>query len=73
MKYEIKPSRVTKIDKGCFLNGVCSGISEYFDINVNFLRFLWIMSVICYGVGLITYILLCIILPEDPNGKKYFR
>lgn len=46
------------------ISGVCYGISEYFDIDVTILRFIWVIAVLFYGFGLIPYIILAIIMPN---------
>ena len=44
--------------------GVCSGISEYTGIDVTILRFIWVIAILFYGVGLLPYIILAIIMPN---------
>ena len=46
--------------------GVCGGIGEYFDIDPIWLRALFLVSAICGGLGLITYIILWILMPLEP-------
>ena len=57
-----------KLTKGesfdSMISGVCSGISDYFGIDVTILRFIWIMLTFYHGVGLIPYIILAIIMPN---------
>jgi len=47
--------------------GVCSGIGEYFDVDPTFIRLLWLISVFCFGGGLIAYIIAIIIIPVQPT------
>lgn len=44
--------------------GVCYGIAEYLSIDVTLIRFIWAITIICYGVGFIPYIILAIIMPN---------
>jgi len=44
--------------------GVCGGIGEYFDIDPNIIRLLWVISGLIMGSGIILYILAWIIIPE---------
>lgn len=44
--------------------GVSSGIANYFGIDVVIVRVLFVISLLIGGVGLITYVLLWIVLPE---------
>jgi phage shock protein PspC (stress-responsive transcriptional regulator) len=57
--------RLTKGDPfDSMVSGVCLGISDYFGIDVTILRFIWVIVVLFYGVGLIPYIILAIIMPD---------
>ena len=46
------------------LSGVCSGISEYLDIDVTIIRLIWIFCTLVYGIGIPLYIILAIIMPD---------
>jgi len=60
--------RVTRCEfKGSVFSGVCSGISNYFGINVHFLRIVWVLSILFYGFGIFSYIFMTIYLPSDQN------
>ena len=50
------------------LTGVCGGIAEYFDIDSNIVRIVWLILVLCAGTGLLAYIICAIILDDKPNG-----
>jgi len=57
--------RLTKGDPfDSMISGVCLGLSDYFGIDVTILRFIWIIAILFYGVGLIPYIILAIIMPD---------
>lgn len=57
--------RLTKGDPfDSMISGVCLGISDYFGIDVTILRFIWVIAILFYGVGLIPYIILAIIMPD---------
>ena len=63
MKYMNK--RLTKGDSfDSMVSGVCSGLSEYFNIDVTILRFIWIITILFYGWGLLPYFILAIIMPD---------
>ena len=57
-----------KLTKGdtfdSMVSGVCLGLSDYFGIDVTILRFIWVIAILFYGVGLIPYIILAIIMPD---------
>ncbi|MBS3741328.1 MAG: PspC domain-containing protein [Candidatus Cloacimonetes bacterium] len=46
------------------LAGVCGGLAEYFDVDVSVIRFIFIILTFVYGIGIITYIILLVFLPE---------
>ena len=50
------------------LTGVCGGIAEYFDIDSNIVRIMWLILVLCAGTGLLAYIICAIVLDNNPNG-----
>lgn len=57
--------RLTKGDPfDSMVSGVCWGLSDYFGIDVTILRFIWVIAILFYGVGLIPYIILAIIMPD---------
>ena len=47
------------------ISGVCSGLAEYFSIDVILVRILWIIVTFFGGIGLIIYIAAVIIIPEN--------
>lgn len=57
-----------KLTKGdtfdSMVSGVCLGLSDYFGIDVTILRFIWVIAILFYGVGLLPYIILAIIMPN---------
>lgn len=50
--------------------GVCAGIAEYFDIDPVLVRALFAVSAFMGGMGIVLYILLAIITPEEGEVKK---
>ncbi|MCP4459477.1 MAG: PspC domain-containing protein [Cytophagales bacterium] len=61
------------------LGGVAGGIASYFSIDPIWIRLLWIIFTLTFGIGLIAYIILWIVLPESDQiedkstAKKFFR
>jgi phage shock protein C len=49
------------------LAGVASGLAEYFDIDPSLMRLIWILTIFLGGTGLLVYIALAIIVPEEPE------
>ena len=57
-----------KKSKNKLLFGVCSGIAEYFNIDANIVRLIFIIIGICSsGVGLLIYIAASVLMPVDDN------
>ena len=46
--------------------GVASGLAEYFDIDPTIVRILWLVSFLFGGLGLVLYIAMAIIVPQEP-------
>ena len=44
------------------ITGVCGGLAEYFDIDSNIVRIIWLILVLCAGTGLLAYIICAIVL-----------
>lgn len=63
-----EPKRLYRKTTDKVLGGVCSGLGEYWDIDQTLLRILFVIAFFGFGVGLLFYILLWIIIPE----KKLF-
>jgi phage shock protein C len=50
--------------------GVCGGLGEYFEIDPLIVRILFIILSLVNGIGVIAYLILAIIVPEDDKEKK---
>lgn len=55
--------RLTKSNNRMLL-GVCAGIAEYFDIDLNVVRLLWVMFCLLGGSGILGYIIAAVIMPS---------
>lgn len=55
--------RLTKSNNRMLL-GVCAGIAEYFDIDPNVVRLLWVMFCLLGGSGILGYIIVAVIMPS---------
>ena len=56
----------SKTDKK--LCGVCGGLAEYLNMDVNILRVLWVLVTLFAGAGLLAYIIIALIVPEKPDA-----
>lgn len=50
------------------VSGVCGGLAEYFGIDSTIIRIVWAL-LIATGSGLFLYLLMAIVVPDDPYGK----
>jgi len=54
-----------------FLGGVCSGLGHYFGIDTIWMRIIWLILFFGFGIGLLIYILLWILIPNaDSTTEK---
>ncbi len=44
--------------------GVCSGLADYFGLDVTLVRIAFVISVLFFGTGLLLYVILAIIMPK---------
>ena len=49
------------------IDGVCGGIAEYFNIDVTVIRLVWVLLTLIYGMGILFYIICCVVLPVNNN------
>lgn len=52
------------------ISGVCGGIAKYFNVDPTLIRLLFVIFAFAGGPGLIAYIVLAIIVPEEPAGYE---
>lgn len=63
--YTMKKLYKSQTDKK--ICGVCGGVAEYLNIDPTIVRLIWAVLIVCYGTGLLLYILAALILP---NGQQ---
>lgn len=64
--------RLYRSRKNRILGGVCSGLANYFKIDPVIIRVLFVLFVIFKGFGVLLYIILWIIMPEEPVLFNYY-
>jgi phage shock protein C len=47
--------------------GVCLGFAEYFDLDVTVVRIVWLIVAVMTGVGVLSYPIAWIVIPEEPE------
>ena len=45
--------------------GVCVGVANYFGVDPNLVRIIWVCSVIFAGFGLLAYLICWLLMPEN--------
>ena len=53
-----------------FIAGICGGFGDYFNIDADIIRVIFILLTFIGGVGLILYLVGLVILPENPSEDK---
>lgn len=51
--------------------GVCAGLAKYFDIDPTIVRLFSIFSIFIYGMGVIAYGIMTIIVPLEKTEDKH--
>lgn len=47
--------------------GVCSGVAEYFNVDLTLVRLVWISAIIFAGTGILAYLICWLIIPQNPR------
>ena len=50
------------------LAGVCGGLAQYFNLDATLMRVLFIVLAVLGGSGLVLYLAMWIIVPNEPQG-----
>jgi phage shock protein C len=50
------------------LAGVCGGLAQYFNTDATLIRVLIVLLALLGGPGIVVYLLMWIIVPEEPSG-----
>jgi len=57
--------RLTRVEEGKMLCGVCAGIARYFDIDPTLIRLGWVILSCVGGTGIPAYFVAAIIIPKE--------
>ena len=62
------PKKLMRLRYDRKIAGVCSGLAQYFDLDISLVRILWFFITLACGIfpGLVAYMLGWIIIPEEP-------
>jgi phage shock protein C len=58
--------RLVRPRQGRKIAGVCLGFAEYFDLDVTLVRLVWLVASVMTGIGLLSYPIAWIVMPEEP-------
>ncbi len=61
----MEKKRLQKINQGKKLFGVCTGLADYFNVDVTIIRLVFALSSLAGTAGIWAYIIAAIVLPED--------
>lgn len=54
-----------------YIGGVCGGLAKYFNTDVVVIRLLFFIALIAGGGGFLAYIILWIVVPEEPINHRF--
>ncbi len=60
-----EPKKLTRSKSDKKLFGVCGGLAKYLDVDSTILRVIWILLFFCAGTGLLAYLILALLMPEE--------
>ena len=58
--------KLYRVMEGKQIAGVCTGLAEYFQMDVTTVRLLTVLAALFTGIGLIAYIVCAFVIPEKP-------
>jgi len=59
--------RLVRPREGRQIAGVCLGVAEYFDLDVTIVRLVWLLVSVMTVVGVLSYPIAWIVMPEEPH------
>jgi phage shock protein C len=62
--------RLTRPKDGRMVAGVCAGLAAYFRVDIIFVRLLFGVFAVFWGLGALIYLFAWAILPEDGEGAS---
>ncbi len=66
--------RLTRSRDDRMIAGVAGGLADYLDIDPSIVRVVWALLVFAWGLGLLLYIVMAIVVPEEdavPDGQPW--
>lgn len=57
--------RLTRVEDGRMIAGVCAGLANYFDIDATIVRLIFVLLAIFAAGGVLLYLILWLIMPQE--------
>ena len=57
--------RLYRSAKNRLLGGICSGLSQYFNIDVNIMRLIWVIIALIWPATILAYLIMWVIIPHE--------
>jgi len=70
MSILIMKKTLYRSEKDKILAGVAGGLAEYFEVDANLIRFIFILLTLLGGSGILMYIILWILLPSQAKAGE---
>ncbi len=64
---QVMAKRFQRITSGKKIAGVCTGLADYFNLDVTLIRVLFIVLCAAYGATLLAYLILWMVAPVAPG------
>jgi phage shock protein PspC (stress-responsive transcriptional regulator) len=62
--------RLYRRREGRIVAGVCTGLADYFHVDVTLVRLLFAVFTIAWGIGALVYVIAWAIVPEEGEGAS---
>ena len=59
----MEPKKLFRSNKNKMIAGVCAGLGEYFNIDTNIIRVLFVFITFFFGTSILLYLILWIFIP----------
>lgn len=63
-------TKLSRSTKNRLIAGVCGGIAEFFHVDANIVRLIFVLLIFVDGTGAIAYLLLWILMPRNVKGAR---
>lgn len=68
MEKKLQRSRNKKV-----IAGIAGGLSDYLDVDPVIIRIVIVLITIFHGIGLLIYVVMWIVIPEEPFNNTFFQ